>query len=239
MRLLSRDDSGLAGRAGDQRHPWLLCQLVRLECMRRNGCLTRGDYLKAKRDTEDRFHRLLETQAPQRKAKRYEVVSLHSVAVDKASRKSQAEIDSELGGHVCLLRAASASSVTGEDERPAAGDSGPGAGTDEGTSTENTSTDDADETTDDDEAYEAYVADRVTKLRADREARRRLDEQDNPLPELPPVANLAERLRQPRPAQRYLVQDLSPCGSRTLINAQWKAVRRRDGQPDSLTGRRR
>jgi AAA domain len=92
------------------RHPWLLCCFVRLQCMRRNGCLTRKDYDTARQALEARLEKLCATQAPTRevpqdialpggKVKPGEVTELHNEAVDKASRKTQAEIDSELGGH--------------------------------------------------------------------------------------------------------------------------------------------
>jgi AAA domain len=100
------------------RHPWLLCCLVRLECMRRNGCLTRTDYAKGKRQLEARFHQLLSTQATTREPGRYEVADLLRAAVDKASRKNQAGVDAELGdGHLPHLfeyAAASASSASAE-----------------------------------------------------------------------------------------------------------------------------
>jgi len=91
-----------------ERHPWLLGNLVRLECMRRNGCLSITDYQAASRQLEARFHHLLATGSPKREAKRYEVAELHNVAVDRASRKSAAELDTELGGkggHVHLVGA--------------------------------------------------------------------------------------------------------------------------------------
>jgi hypothetical protein len=107
-----------------ERHPWMLCCLVRLECMRRNGCLTSSDYAKGKRQLEARFNTLLSTQEPRRQVKLYEVAELRRAAVDRASRKSQAEIDAELGGHLHLIDVSaasdSASSDSAEGEAPGA-----------------------------------------------------------------------------------------------------------------------
>lgn len=112
-----------------ERHPWLLGCLVRLECMRRNGCLSRDDYERGLKMLKNRFAKLLITQEPKRQAKRYEISELHNVAVDRASRKGQAELDSELGGkngHVHLTGAARALTPSVEPETPAAGGSTPG-----------------------------------------------------------------------------------------------------------------
>lgn len=88
-----------------ERHPKLLCWLVRLECMRRKGCLTQRDYDRAQRDLETRFLHLLATQEPTRKphpATEYrpgEVDALRIEAIDRTSRKTDAEVDRELGNH--------------------------------------------------------------------------------------------------------------------------------------------
>lgn len=82
-----------------ERHPWLLNCLVRLECMRRNGCLTQADYTGALRKLETRFTHLCATQEPRRAPKRYEVKDVHNVAIDRAARKATGrDLDTEIGG---------------------------------------------------------------------------------------------------------------------------------------------
>jgi hypothetical protein len=214
-----------------ERHPRYLCWLVRLECMRRSGCITRHDYQVAQRRLETRFHTLLSTRVPARPAKRYEVSALRREAIDRAERKTAEQLDAELGdvsghGHLFGHRVAeplkdNRMSTTQQPDialqattpAPVAtdapqGDSAPAGDTQsEGVAGE----------------FEADVIARLEALRINEEAKRRLHEEQNPTPELPPVMNLRERLAQPRTQTKYLVQDLSPRGSRTIINAQFKA----------------
>lgn len=117
-----------------ERHPWLLRVLVRLECMRRNGCLTERDYKRAHADLEARFLRLLATGSNPREAKRYEVTELRNVAMDRAQRKAEgADLNSEIGGkkgHACnLVKPKSGETQTaapGARESPPGGEPGPG-----------------------------------------------------------------------------------------------------------------
>jgi hypothetical protein len=81
------------------RHPWLIRCLVRLECMRRKGCLTQAAYDKARCDLEARFYRLLSTPGNKRDPHRGEVAGACVYAIDVASRKTEAEVSREINGH--------------------------------------------------------------------------------------------------------------------------------------------
>jgi hypothetical protein len=110
------------------RHPWYLSTSVRLECMRRNGCVTKVDYVKAKEVLVARFVYLL-SQGDPRKPARMEIPDILSEAVDRASRKSASQLDTELGdvsgaGHVHLL--SGPLPPTPNDVDPSGGNSGPG-----------------------------------------------------------------------------------------------------------------
>jgi hypothetical protein len=70
---------------------------------------------------------------------------------------------------------------------------------------------------------EALTAHRLVWLRATREAKRRLDDEENPPPALPPVRSLDALLAQPPPPIRYRVDQLAPAGGRVILSAQWKA----------------
>lgn len=110
------------------RHPWYLGVSVRLECMRRNGCLTKADYVAAKAMLEGRFTYLL-SQGDPRAPARMEIRDIRMEAIDRAARKSVAQLDTELGdktgiGHV-HLSAPTLSPPPVADEAPAAS-TGPG-----------------------------------------------------------------------------------------------------------------
>lgn len=115
-----------------ERHPWLLRCLVRLECMRRNQCLTRDQYGAAARSLENRFVSLLGSQEPRRSPHRFEVRDLRLEAISRAARKSAAELETELGSHVHLMaaRMADVAAVVSvdpvADDRPAESPTGPG-----------------------------------------------------------------------------------------------------------------
>ena len=89
---------GWAGESPTGRHPWLLKNYTRLECMRRNGCLTRADYTKAATTLEGRFRSLL-ASGDSRAEKPGEISDVRAWAVDRASRKTRSELASELGSH--------------------------------------------------------------------------------------------------------------------------------------------
>jgi hypothetical protein len=72
-------------------------------------------------------------------------------------------------------------------------------------------------------AIEKMVRSRQAYLRIDREARRRLDDEDRPpiiLPELTPLDAL---LAQPRTPTRYRIDKVAPEGSRSILSARYKA----------------
>jgi hypothetical protein len=75
----------------------------------------------------------------------------------------------------------------------------------------------------DDAAFERRVQWKHQSLRVDREARRRLDAEENPPPQLPPFLTLAERLAQPRAPFRWRIDGWLPVDARVMLTAQFKA----------------
>jgi hypothetical protein len=80
------------------RHPWLLCQLVRLECARRYACLTETDYRRAHNVLEIRFRNEGARPGDERTIPRLEISDLRAEADSRASRKTDAQLSIELGG---------------------------------------------------------------------------------------------------------------------------------------------
>jgi AAA domain len=70
---------------------------------------------------------------------------------------------------------------------------------------------------------EGAIQHRMTVLRVDREARRRLDDEDRPPITLPPIKRLDELLAEPDTEQQYRIDQLAPADARIMLNAQWKA----------------
>ena len=64
---------------------------------------------------------------------------------------------------------------------------------------------------------------KVTALRIIREARRRLDDEDNPPAELPTVRSLDALLAEPDSPVAYRIDRLAPSGGRVMLSAQYKA----------------
>lgn len=83
----------------DGRHPWALRCMTRLECARRNGCLTRELYQGISEMVQQRFLNLLGSQQPSRKPYRYEWRDICNFAERLAATKGAADLASELGGH--------------------------------------------------------------------------------------------------------------------------------------------
>lgn len=81
-----------------ERHPWLLCQLVRLECARRYQCLTQADYQRAHTILEIRFRNECARPGDTRPIPRLEISDLRAEASSRASRKTDAQLSIELGG---------------------------------------------------------------------------------------------------------------------------------------------
>lgn len=71
--------------------------------------------------------------------------------------------------------------------------------------------------------FDLRVQHRVTTLRVEREARRRLDAEDTPAIELPPVRGLRELLDEPDAQTAYRIDGLAPSGGRVMLSAQFKA----------------
>lgn len=86
----------------DARHPWALCCYVRLECMRRNGCLTREKYQQVSTAIERRFLALLKSQQPQRDPGKYELRDIRRTAIQRAEGKTDSQLGKELGRNTQL-----------------------------------------------------------------------------------------------------------------------------------------
>lgn len=72
-------------------------------------------------------------------------------------------------------------------------------------------------------AFEANVELHLDRLRARREAQRRLDDEERPPAVAPAVKSLDSLLAEPDAATRYRIDKLAPDGGRTLLSAQYKA----------------
>ncbi|CPS10172.1 RecA-family ATPase-like protein [Mycobacteroides abscessus] len=70
---------------------------------------------------------------------------------------------------------------------------------------------------------EAEIASRMGTLAIDREARRRLDEQDRPPVTAPAVTGLGTLLATPDTAAEYSINEVAPLGGRVMLSAQYKA----------------
>jgi AAA domain len=71
--------------------------------------------------------------------------------------------------------------------------------------------------------FEYKVIDRLSRLRVDTEARRRLDAETNPPPPLPPIKSLDTLLAEPDTPTAYRVDKVMPLGGRVIMSAQFKA----------------
>jgi hypothetical protein len=81
------------------RNPWHYANRIRLECARRNGCLTEADYRRAEQILADRLTELVATTEPRRALKRLEIAGAGARAVGVAAAKSDADVARELGWH--------------------------------------------------------------------------------------------------------------------------------------------
>jgi hypothetical protein len=86
-----KDDGG--------RNPWAASQFVRLMCAYRLGCVTEADYDRAVKILTERLRELLQTTAPRRKMRRYEIRDLKKLGNQRASQKTDDQCRDELGGH--------------------------------------------------------------------------------------------------------------------------------------------
>jgi hypothetical protein len=73
------------------------------------------------------------------------------------------------------------------------------------------------------DAVENAIRNRLGALRIEREARRRLDDENRPPIELPPFKRLDELLAEPDTEQQYRIDQVAPAQARIMLNAQWKA----------------
>jgi hypothetical protein len=71
--------------------------------------------------------------------------------------------------------------------------------------------------------HEGLIQQRMTLLRVQREANRRLDAEERPALVLPPVKGLDVLLSEPDTPIRYRIDQLAPEGGRVLLSAQYKA----------------
>jgi hypothetical protein len=70
---------------------------------------------------------------------------------------------------------------------------------------------------------ETAIRHRMTVLRVNREANRRLDDEERPEVILPPIKSLPALLAEPDTVTRYLLADVAPVDSRIILSAQYKA----------------
>ncbi len=73
------------------------------------------------------------------------------------------------------------------------------------------------------DSTENAIRSRLSGLRIDREARRRLDEEQRPPIILPPITPLDVLLAQPRTPTRYRIDKVAPENGRIVLSAQYKA----------------
>jgi len=74
----------------------------------------------------------------------------------------------------------------------------------------------------DEEEFQSIVDDALKQGRARREAKRLLDEEENPLADIPPLTDLATRLKRERKPRAYRINQWFPEGARIVIAAQAK-----------------
>jgi AAA domain/Bifunctional DNA primase/polymerase, N-terminal len=73
------------------------------------------------------------------------------------------------------------------------------------------------------DAVESAIRNKLTGLRIDREARRRLDDENRPPIIVPPVKNLDTLLGEPDTVAAYRIEQLAPTDGRVILSAQFKA----------------
>ncbi len=69
---------------------------------------------------------------------------------------------------------------------------------------------------------EGAITHRMTSLRVQREAKRRLDEEEQPPIKPPPIKSLDMLLAEPDTPARFRIADLAPIDSRIILSAQYK-----------------
>ena len=72
-------------------------------------------------------------------------------------------------------------------------------------------------------AGESSITLRMHALRIEREARRRLDAEECPPVEPPPIRGLSDLLAQPDAPTQYVIDKVAPTNSRIMLAAQYKA----------------
>jgi hypothetical protein len=73
------------------------------------------------------------------------------------------------------------------------------------------------------ESIENTIQQRLAELRINREARRRLDDEEHPPVQAPPVLGLGELLAEPDEPCPYRIAQVAPADARILLSAQYKA----------------
>ena len=88
-------------KKGKGRSPWLISCKVRLNCAKRLGCITEGDYRQAEGNLEKRFAEVLadHTIGTPRSTKKFEHRDTKRAAIKRASAKTDDQCRAELGGH--------------------------------------------------------------------------------------------------------------------------------------------
>lgn len=186
------------------RHPWLLCQFVRLECARRYICLTEKDYRRGVDVLIKRFESLCARPGDTRSVKRLEIKDICEEAHSRASRKTDEQIGAELG-----------SRLGGAHSHPLPFDDIPAIGGPENGTEANTEPD----------AHTLAVLRKAYELRILDEGRALWARQRASLTGQEPaeLINLTDMLAVPDPVINYRIDRLLPTGGRALLAAQYKA----------------
>jgi AAA domain len=185
-------------KKGRGRHQWAASVAVKLNCALRLGCISETDWNTA---PDLLKHRLTELRATTgQTVPRHEIGGLFKLGQQRASCKTDEQARTELGGH---LHTAPEPPPDFDDHH--AGEYQP------------------DDSAEHSDPTEAAITDRMTWLRINREARRRLDDEDKPPTVPPPVKNLDTLLAEPDTPVRYRIEGLAPTDSRIILSAQYKA----------------
>ncbi|WP_167380134.1 AAA family ATPase [Mycobacterium gastri] len=88
-----------APKPGAGRHPWLVNQMVRLNCAHRCGCIAKADYRAAYTTLAQRFGELVRGTEPRREPQRHEVAGAWDYGRTRTAAKTDEAVHAELGGH--------------------------------------------------------------------------------------------------------------------------------------------
>lgn len=84
---------------GRGRHPWLICQNVRLACAHRSRCITEADHERARDTLARRFTHIVQSTEPRRAPRKFEFKGAREYGIKKAAAKTDEYVRAELGDH--------------------------------------------------------------------------------------------------------------------------------------------